>query len=175
MTVKLFVDLDGTLARFFEPENPVGRYAKEDDFFLKLNPYSELVEALVMISQESKADVLILSAVDQGIRESCIRQKEEWLRKVYADFGMAAPRALYPLTNTNKAEYVKTMIGGFSKDYWLLDDYTKNIREWVNEGGRAVKAINELNGSGQKWNGERVNILSSADSIYGELKRIMSI
>lgn len=159
--------MDGTLARFFEPENPVERY-REDGFFLSLRPYAGLVEALDKLRKSM--DIVILSAVDDAIRESSVSQKTLWLDLVFPDSDI---KAVFPPTGVSKAQYVAEQFAPIGEQSWLLDDYTANIVDWVNNGGRGIKAINEINGFGGKWDGKRVDICASAEEIYNDLIRII--
>lgn len=168
----LFCDMDGTLARFYEPEECLRRYLTEPDYFEKLRPYENLVKAISKIMQDG-VPVVILSAVDGSIRTSSEMQKNKWLKDVFSQYGEVPP-ALYPSTGENKSEYVKSIYGDNEKAY-LLDDYSKNLMDWDSAGGKPIKALNEINGSGGKFTGPRINIdTATVDEIYQSLKSILN-
>lgn len=54
-----------------------------------------------------------------------------------------------------KCEYVEVVFGKkLDKNMILVDDYTKNLKAWVNAGGKAIKWMNGLNGTKGTWKGE---------------------
>lgn len=147
---RLYIDMDGTLCRFYEQAFCVEK-CRESGFFLGLRPYDNLVKA-VQILRETVLDtkenfcVYILSAVyDDKARG----EKQKWLKRIIGD---DIP-ALFVKVDANKAETVSSMFEGtgLTKDDYLLDDYSKNLIEWSAANGTAIKFRNEVNGRG--WNG----------------------
>ncbi len=146
----LYVDMDGTLCRFYERAMCVEK-CREPGFFRSLSPYENLVKALQILSNsvldvKENFRVCILSAVYD---DSAGADKEYWIRKYISDdipvffSGLDVKKSVFAgnLYGTNR----------LSKDDYLLDDYSKNLIEWSEAGGTAVKFGNELNGRG--WNG----------------------
>ena len=168
---RLYIDMDGTLARFYAQDNAVEKYRTEDDYFLNLDPYLEMASAVRMLLRDG-IDVVILSSVDSDIRISSVSQKDLWLTNIFGRDN--TPPALYPETGTDKAEYIRRIYGEIGPESWLIDDYTRNLLDWSAAGGRAIKAINEINGLGGKWNGPRVNILTPANDLYREIKELIT-
>ena len=83
----------------------------------------------------------------------------------------SVPQALYPQSGTSKSAYVRNAMCG-PENSVLLDDYSKNLMEWE---GESVKALNEINGSGGKFQGPRINIdTDSPEVIYTALKSILA-
>lgn len=156
----LFVDMDGTMARFYDQPDAVRRYRTDNGFFLSLGAYENLILALKSLMAED-VRVIILSAVDSDIRQRSILQKTEWLKM---HFGRC-PEAYFPPTGSSKAAYVKKNVTDLNGDCWLLDDYSKNLLEWTGAGGSAVKAVNGINSAGIKWQGPRLQLDSSPDDI----------
>ena len=147
---RLYIDMDGTLCRFYEQAFCVEK-CREPGFFLRLRPYENLVKALEII-RNSELDtkenfcVYILSAVyDAEARVD----KQKWLGRIMGD---DIP-AFFVGVDTNKAEFVGSLFEntGLTENDYLLDDYSKNLVEWSNAGGTAIKFRNEVNGRG--WNG----------------------
>ena len=145
----LYIDMDGTLCRFYEQALCVEK-CREPGFFRLLRPYENLVTA-IQILRDSALDVkenfriFILSSVyDKDAR----KDKEYWLRNhVSTDIP-----AFFSAVNVNKAEFAEVLFGvGLSRDDYLLDDYSKNLIEWTEAGGTGIKFGNELNCRG--WNG----------------------
>jgi len=146
----LYVDMDGTLCKFYERALCVER-CREPGFFRTLSPYENLVKALQILRNtpvEGKENyrVFILSAVYDG---NAGEDKEYWVRRyVCQDIPI-----LFTPVDVSKADFVRGLFGGSqpTENDYLLDDYSKNLIEWTEAGGIAIKFGNELNCRG--WNG----------------------
>lgn len=55
--------------------------------------------------------------------------------------------------NEKKIDYVPQRL---KNNDFLIDDYNKNLIEWKEEGGHAVKFVNPINDVNKTWNGERI-------------------
>ena len=150
----LYVDMDGTLCRFYERAMCVEK-CREKGFFRALSPYDNLVRA-IQILQNSPMNlkdnfrICILSAVYDG---NAGEDKEYWIRKyVSEDIPL-----YFTEVEVSKAVFAGNLFGagGLTRDDYLLDDYSKNLIDWSEAGGTAVKFGNELNGRG--WNGYNFN------------------
>ena len=147
---RLYIDMDGTLCRFYERASCLEK-CREPGFFLSLNPYVNLVEA-VRILRSAVSDVkedfrvFILSSVYDDDAEE---DKTTWIRRY---IGEGIP-VLFTEVSMNKAEFIESMDrrSGLTADDYLLDDYSRNLLDWSEAGGTAIKFRNELNGRG--WNG----------------------
>ena len=162
--------MDGTLARFYEPENCLERFRSEPDYFEKLRPYENLVKAIARLMREG-FPVVILSAVDGSIKESSEMQKSKWLEKTFSEYGDGqVPPALYPQSGKSKSEYVRSVYGN-PEEAVLLDDYSHNLMDWD---GQGIKALNEINGHGGKFHGPRIDVdKASEEEIYRALSAIL--
>lgn len=140
---RLFIDMDGTLARFYDQARCVEKMY-EPAFFRNLLPYGSTVRAVKLLSERDDIQVAILSAVDG---EEARADKRDW---VDTNIGSGIP-CMFCAAGQPKAEFVRVSKGGISADDYLLDDYSRNLVEWESAGGCGIKFINELNGRG--WNG----------------------
>ena len=138
---RLFVDMDGTLARFHDEVEYLERMT-ESGFFLFLRPFKDVVEGINRFCKEHpECEVYILSSV---IGEDCVAEKNAWVDRFLPD--IPRKNRLFPLVGTSKAEFVARTTGELvcSTDF-LLDDYTKNLLEWARDGGTGIKLVNNIN------------------------------
>ena len=79
MVKRLYVDMDGTLARFYEQAFCIEKM-HETGFFRELSPYSNAVGAIkqIITSHNEEVGVCILSAAGN---EQIIQDKIDWLMK----------------------------------------------------------------------------------------------
>ena len=161
MVNRIYVDMDGTLARFHEHKN----FAQEmycEDFFRNLRPYHEVCQAINELAEETDTDLYILSSA-ATCRSNIPHQKREWIKE---HLPSVKPEniVILPL-DIPKSSVLHT--GDI-----LLDDYNKNLRDWVAHGGRAIKLVNEINDHGitsPRWRGSRIRYDSSPEEIKTRL------
>lgn len=156
--VRLFVDMDGTLAVF----NPGKKLEDlfEKGYFRNLKPYQEVVEAVrQIITCEPKVEVFILSAYLTD-SEYALEEKNEWLNEYLPEIDQAH-RCFCPC-GTSKADYVP---GKRIKDTdCLLDDYTVNLNDFEPP-GFGIKLLNGINDTHRSWQGERLSRFQSSTEI----------
>jgi len=143
---KIFLDLDGTLARFNVP-NALQRFATEEFFFKNLLPYKNIGEIDKMAL---KGNVYIISA-SPNIRADI--DKMEWVQKWLPCLPLQ--NIILCRIGMNKAEHIKSKLHiEINSDCILLDDYTKNLQEWETAGGVGIKRITKVaDNSTNKWQG----------------------
>lgn len=147
---RLYVDMDGTLCRFYEHALCLEK-CREPGFFRALQPYENTVKAIriIMESVAKEKDNICVYILSSVYNIDAKEDKEYWLNRY---LGEDIP-AYFPDVDMGKAEFVSTLAGdcGLTSDDYLLDDYSKNLLDWSDSGGTAIKFRNELNGRG--WNG----------------------
>ena len=144
---KLYVDMDGTLSRFYDDENCLERMY-EDGFFLRLAPFISVVQAVKKLIYENCCEVYVLSCCPT---EKSKKEKEDWLKKYLPE--IPANHQLFLNVGEDKAKAIGHLI---TKDDVLLDDYNVNLRSWKNAGGTSVKLVNNINHKGLNgplWDG----------------------
>lgn len=165
---RVFFDMDGTLAEWKAAKEPEELYEK--DYFLSLKPYQSVVEAARKLYESGEAEVFILSAVLADSRYA-IPEKNAWLgeylpwvdidHRLYVE-GTAPKRLRVP--------------GGVRMTDVLVDDYTKNLKEWPVFGdakfGRAVKLLNGINGTNGTWTGISVSRFFTPKSIADVILKV---
>jgi len=142
---RLFVDMDGTLARFHDEVMYIERMY-EEGFFNGLKPFDNMVLGIKeFMRMHPDVDVYIISsAIDSSF---CEKEKNLWLDKYIPEIG--EEKRLFPAIGISKADYIaqKTEIP-VSQDDYLLDDYNKGLFEFQAAGGKAIKCHNNINHKG---------------------------
>ena len=129
--MKLFFDMDGTLADF---ANGGGLEKMEQKgFFLNLKPYANARKYVRNMSKFH--EVYILSACIDT--DYCMVEKIMWLRKFFK-FIPYENIILVPY-GTNKAETVIKRFGEITTNDLLFDDYKVNLQQWREKGGTPIK------------------------------------
>lgn len=136
MIMKIFFDLDGTLADF-EGSGGINSMWKKG-FFQNLEAYPNGREVAKRFMDNGN-EVFILSLCINT--KYCKSEKEEWISK---NLPFIPKENIFLLpTGTSKAEYVKSIYGNLDKDFILYDDYKGNLVEWKNKGGTAIKCAKQ--------------------------------
>ena len=129
----LYIDMDGVLARFEQAENAMKRFENEKGFFSILEP-TQFAKKLKNVKMHN---VKILTS---SPNKQADNDKLEWIKK---HLPQLKDNMVFVRSGQEKAKYAK---GNF-----LLDDYTDNLKHWVEQGGIAIKALNGLNGKTKRY------------------------
>ena len=130
--MKIFFDLDGTLADFEGSGGITSMWKK--GFFQNLEAYPKGLEIAKSL-QKNGLDVYILSACIKG--KYCKSEKMEWIEK---NLPFIPKQNIYLIPyGTSKAEYIESLYGKIDKNYVLFDDYKVNLLQWKEAGGNAIK------------------------------------
>lgn len=149
MEINVYVDMDGVQAIYglgdsIEEMSKVG-------YFRNRPVQKNVIDFIKMISADERFNVAILSAVfdDNHSKE----EKKQWL----IENGLGGVDAIFTPCGACKADYVKT--SGLNI---LIDDYSKNLLEWENQGKNflGIKFDNGINGNIGKWKHRRGIVLS---------------
>lgn len=147
--MKLFVDMDGTIARFYEADDCLEKMY-EKGFFANLRPYKKMIKMLEKFNERG-CEIFILSACINNTQ--CEIEKHTWLNK-YLPWIDDAHR-IFIRCGMNKAQYIKNKGYDDARVNILIDDYSRNLDEWKEAFGMhgiAIKAINEINNKKKKNN-----------------------
>lgn len=169
---RLFVDMDGTLARFHDEVKYLERMW-EKDFFLNLKPFDNMVNAVKSIAEQNPdVEIYILSAAIDGEPPYCREEKHKWLDEHLSEVDRM--HRIFTKVGVPKSDYIP---GGIDKNDFLLDDYNVNLNEWLEFGGSSIKCVNNINHRGlvgELWTGELVRTDESPEAIQQQLCRIMT-
>lgn len=131
--ITIYCDMDGVLADFNAMPNAVKRFVKERGFFKKLEPMTENTKGLERLYYMGY-NIKILTT---SPHKRADKEKMAWLRENVPY--IQKENVIFARPDTPKINYIENV------DYAvLIDDYGKNIREWVAGGGRlAIKITPE--------------------------------
>lgn len=164
---RLFLDMDGTLARFHDEAMYLERMW-EKGFFRELKPFREAVDGVRhFINGNTDIEVYTLSASIGS--ESCIAEKNAWLDKYLPEID--EQHRIFSDMGKPKADYIPK---GISENDYLYDDYNHNLEEWQNAGGVSIKCKNNINHKGLKgelWQGSIIDNLQPPSIISYSLKK----
>lgn len=166
---RLFVDMDGTIARFHDEVNYLEQMY-EKGFFLNLNPFTNMINGLkVYMEQHPETEVFILSATIDGEPPHCMREKDAWLERFLPE--VKPENRLFVPMGADKSAYIPH---GISEKDTLLDDYNVNLDAWQKAGGNPVKCKNNINHRGTigpLWVGKLIDNNMQPDEIAQRLER----
>lgn len=179
MAKRVFVDMDGTLARFHDEVNYLERMW-EPGFFRSLKPFQTMTRGIkLFMEQHPDVETFILSSKILPRRTACEAEKNAWLDQYLPEIDAA--HRIFPAVGSSKADCVA---GGVTKGDYLLDDYNKSLREWEAAGGHAVKCHNNINqhglgayggDRGELWEGAMIHTRDRPEMIAAELARHMDL
>ena len=164
--IKLFVDMDGTIAKFYHTPNYLEKMY-EPGYFVNLKPYA-ILKTIKQLASKSNIEVFVLSACVQS--EYCKLEKVAWLDKYLPEVDFEH-RILIDV-GENKADFIDYDVDTINV---LLDDYSRNIYEW-NEydfDNIGIKFVNGINDKTNKQynlkvrNGKQLEKLLSQIALYG--------
>lgn len=155
MEKKIFLDLDGTLARFNVPK-ALERFKTEKGFFANLKAYKG-IEKINEIAKNYNNYVYIISA---SPNKQADNDKMIWINKYLPNINKN--NIVLCRCGENKAEILKNKGLTIDKECFLLDDYTKNLIEWENSGGTGIKRLTYCaDNSTKKWKGQTLRNLAT--------------
>lgn len=144
---RLFVDMDGTLARFSFVSN---EKLHEKGYFECLEPIRNVVAAVrEIIKAENGIEVFAMSAVLTDSRYA-VPEKSVWLDRYIPEID--ARHRIFVPCGRNKKEFLPY---GIQKQDYLLDDFTENLRAWLPNKG--IKILNGINNTKGTWEGSKIS------------------
>lgn len=141
--MKIYVDMDGVLADFFDAAarlnsdrcvtwrdmehrdqaRTIKKIKNSSNFFLNLEPFP-MANTLIKSAVELYGGYSILSSPLSGY-DNCAQEKEDWIR----EHMNIQPDEI--IIDDNKPQYAEGNV--------LIDDYGYNIRNWEKAGGYGIK------------------------------------
>lgn len=165
--IRLFVDMDGTIARFHDNVNYLERMY-EKGFFDGLLPFANAIEAIKKVHKlNPDIEIFVLSSCIDGEPPNCRIEKNQWIDR-YIPF-IDNKHRLFPAMNTNKTDVIPD---GVKSTDILYDDYNKNLHEWQSKGGISVKCKNNINHKGLNgplWDGYIIDNSKTVKEITDKL------
>ncbi len=136
--VRTYLDMDGVLAQFEQVPHAVERFATEPGFFRMLKPTRFALELRERLDTLDTTNLYVLTATPH---ERADNDKRAWLEEHLPEL---ASKVVFVRDGKDKAQLAR---GGHT----LLDDYTENLKFWVESGGQAIKALNGYNGKTHRY------------------------
>lgn len=145
--LKLFFDLDGTLAKFNSKRNALKRFDNEKGFFANLKPY-KYIEVVNELATRQDIEVFVISATPN---EQADKDKMIWINKYLNN--IKQENICFCRLGKNKAKEIKEQLNiDIDKTCLLFDDYTNNLIEWNNSNGIGIKRLTSLaNNKSKRW------------------------
>ena len=144
--IKIFLDLDGTLARF-NVRNALERFDKEEGFFARLKAYKNIE----IVNELAKTNNLFI--ISASPNEQADKDKMIWIEKYLPNININ--NITICRIGENKAKIIQDKYNiTINEQCYLLDDYTKNLIEWENFGGTGIKRLTTVADNSRKiWQG----------------------
>ena len=151
MEKKIFLDLDGTLAKF-NVKNALQRFETEKGFFANLGAY----KGIEKINEMAKNGNVYIISASPNIQADI--DKMTWIKKYLPNI----PKNHIVICRCGecKALVLRRLGLVIDKNCYLLDDYTKNLTEWESVGGVGIKRITKVADNSRKlWKGLKIKQL----------------
>jgi 5'(3')-deoxyribonucleotidase len=161
---RLYVDMDGTLAKF----TPVLELETlfEKGYFQNLTPQANVVNAVKeIVAKNPFIEVFVLSAYLTDSKYA-VQEKHEWLNTHLPEIDQDH-RVFVPCGSCKR-----DFITGLGKNDFLLDDYTKNLLEWQPP-ATGIKLLNDINHSHGSWEHDRVRFDKEPSTLASNIVSII--
>ena len=163
---RLFVDLDGTLYQFV-PGTPFEDLIR-GHYFANVSPQQNVIDAVRRICQiQSNIEVCTLGSYPSDTKAP-LWDKNERLNRDLPEIKWEK-RIFLPLRYTKAYAFDR-----LTKNDFLLDDYTKNLKEWEAQGGTGIKLLTDINHTRETWTGNSVRFDASGEDILEDLLKIIT-
>ena len=166
-TINLFVDMDGTIAKFYYKKNCLEKMY-EQGYFANLPLYAMAKQINNFASKDTCVNVYILSACIKS--DYCEQEKVEWLLKNMPNINPT--NFIFTQVGESKVLKAKSKVENFGESInILLDDYTLNLKLWQahNPLCMGVKFLNGMNDTTKSWQGERVKTFGQLETLMQKL------
>ena len=167
--IKLFLDMDGTIAKFNSKRKALERFKTEKSFFANLKPFKYIEEVNKLITSEI-AEVYVISASPNAQADS---DKLTWLNTYLPN--LTIDRICFCRIGENKAIEIKRQLNiDIDESCLLLDDFTNNLIEWKNSKGIGIKRITSLaNNKSKRWKGYCLKNLNELSNLVKEIAEVI--
>ena len=166
--LRLYVDMDGTLAEFKTVDTLEVLY--EEGYFRNLKPNEKVVDAVKDIIKNNKdIEVYILSAYLTDSKYA-LKEKEEWIEQYLPE--IPKENQIYLPCGVSKSDFIQEKMGRLNEKDFLLDDYTINLNEWEPP-AKGIKLLNGINHTRGTWKNNRVSYDRSPEDMSNVITDMM--
>ena len=167
-TINLFVDMDGTLAKFYYKKDYLEKMY-EKGYFENLPLYAMANKIDAFAQLDSCVNVYILSACINS--PYCEQEKVAWLLKNMPN--ISPKNFLFTKVGESKAQKIALSVDNI-ENYIniLLDDYTLNLELWENNDHKnmiGIKFLNGMNDTTKSWQGYKIKTFKQLEKIIQKL------
>lgn len=156
---RVYLDLDGTLAEWKSVATMLE--LRQKDYYFQLRP-TKLVPFANRLAKRRDVETITLSQYLPNTY--ALEDKNRWC-DTYVPSIDKEHRIFVPY-GTGKPEYIQEVLScPLCKDDILIDDYSKNLKEWAAAGGTAIKWLNGINGINGTFHGLRIMWVSDLEKI----------
>lgn len=155
---KLFLDLDGTLAKF-NVKNALQRFDNEVGFFSRLGAYVGIQE----VDNLAKGGNLYIISASPNTQAD--NDKMIWIKKYLPS--IPVENITICRIGENKAQIIQEKYSiEINKNCLLLDDYSQNLWQWEEMGGTGIKRLTSVaDNSRGLWKGMSIRHLKELAEI----------
>lgn len=180
---RLFIDMDGTLAEWrnikfsadiTKPEDIAEAINKLNEililpgYYISLTPHQNVVDMANKLIEEDELDIYIITCVmNPDDPKGPAYEKREWNKKEIP--GLKDDHVIIVPNGEDKTKYIP---GGMRKGDMLLDDYTKNLKDFERAGGWGIKLLNDINEKNGSWVGCAISMYKKPDVLVDSIKTI---
>lgn len=173
----LYVDMDGTLARFHDVEKRFIEEMWTPGFYVNMKPFENLTVAIALfIDRNPDVEVNLLSAVLDTDPPFIEGEKNAWMDRYLPEIDGA--HRIFTRAGEDKSQYIDLE----NHECFLLDDYNKNLYEFETAGGLGIKFCNDINHRGMGefggskgflWSGAMVHYENPPQQLCRDLEEIV--
>ena len=166
-TINLFVDMDGTIAKFYYKKNCLEKMY-EQGYFENLPLYAIAKHINDFASKDTCVNVYILSACVNS--KYCESEKVAWLLRNMPN--IAPTNFIFTKVGESKVKIAQGLVENFNESTnILLDDYTLNLKLWQahNPLCMGVKFLNGMNDTTKSWQGVKIKTFAQLETIMQKL------
>lgn len=147
---RIFIDMDGTLAKRQNVEN--FRQFYKQGYYRNLKQNEEIVDEVNKLIKQGE-DIYIFSEylTDSKYAKD---EKQHWIKEYFPN--LQQDKQIFVPYGTNKAKYLKETCLQITNNEYLISDNIKNLEEWKTEGGIGVRYNNEIKDSKDTWQGLKI-------------------
>ena len=163
--LKLFFDLDGTLAKFNSKRNALKRFDNEKGFFANLKPFKH-IEVVNELAKRQDIEIYIISATPN---EQADNDKLIWINKYLNN--VKKENICFCRLGKNKAKEIKEQLNiDIDKDCLLFDDYTNNLIDWKQSKGIGIKRLTSIaNNKSKRWKDYQIRDLRQINNLLNKI------
>lgn len=158
--IKIYIDMDGCIAKWNTEAYIDDTF--EPGYFAAREPETGLIAAVKMLAKEY--DVSILSAVYND--DHSITDKKTWLK----NNGLSFLPTIFVPYGESKQKYIDHNYMSI-----LIDDYSKNLNEWVlSKNCYGIKFLNGINSTKGTWTGYMIPNKMNPQAMYRTIKGLIN-